>query len=117
MTVGAGYTQSSEFLLTSTLNGQYYKEYWGEGSRRARNTARYGQGDTMTFEEGVDGYVSYAGSLADNVAVTRAKIIATMINCGATDLATFRRDATAVLVSERSFEQNTAEVLVRDTGE
>lgn len=100
-----------------TLNGQHYKEYWGEGSRRARNTTRYGQDDTMTFEEGVDGYVSYAGSLADNVAVTRAKIIATMISCGATNLATFRRDATAVLVSERSWEQNTAEVLIRDTGE
>jgi IMP dehydrogenase len=99
------------------VRGQHYKEYWGEGSRRARNTARYGHTDTIAFEEGVDGYVPYAGSLTDNVAATRAKLTSTMISCGATTLRSFHRGARAVLVSERSFEQNTAEVVVKDSGE
>jgi IMP dehydrogenase len=97
------------------LDGQHYKEYWGEGSRRARNAARYGQRDMLPFEEGVDGYVPYAGSLADNITATRAKITATMISCGATTLRRFHREAIAVQVSERSYEQNTADVVVRGT--
>ena len=43
------------------VDGQFFKEYWGEGSQRARNWARYDQGgDKLVFEEGVDGYVPYA---------------------------------------------------------
>jgi IMP dehydrogenase len=103
------------------IEGQYYKEYWGEGSRRAQNAARYGQGDRITFEEGVDGFVPYAGSLYDNVDLTRAKLTATMISCGATTLRQFHEGAQLVQVSERSYEQNTAEVKVRrrtlDAGE
>ncbi|MGW5679850.1 IMP dehydrogenase [Streptomyces sp. NPDC003860] len=101
------------------LGGQYFKEYWGEGSRRAQNAARYGQSDAITFEEGVDGYVPYAGSLYDQVALTRTKLGATMVSCGATDLSAFHEGARLVLVSERSYEQNSAEVRLRTpaTGE
>ena len=52
------------------INGTYVKEYWGEGSNRARNWQRYDLGGKakLSFEEGVDSYVTYAGSLHDNVA-------------------------------------------------
>ena len=67
------------------VNGTYMKEYWGEGSARARNWGRYDLGGkkSLSFEEGVDSYVPYAGSLKDNIAVTLLKIKSTMCNCGA----------------------------------
>ena len=68
-----------------SIGGTYYKEYWGEGSARARNWQRYDLGGDkkLSFEEGVDSYVPYAGSLKDNVAMTLAKVKSTMCNCGA----------------------------------
>ena len=67
------------------INGSYVKEYWGEGSNRARNWQRYDLGGStkLSFEEGVDSYVPYAGSLKDNVNQTLAKVRSTMCNCGA----------------------------------
>ena len=58
------------------INGQYMKEYWGEGSARARNWQRYDMGGDakLSFEEGVDSYVPYAGSLKDNVGLSLSKI-------------------------------------------
>ncbi len=46
------------------VNGTYMKEYWGEGSNRARNWQRYDLGGStkLSFEEGVDSYVPYAGT-------------------------------------------------------
>ncbi|MEV6851493.1 IMP dehydrogenase [Actinoplanes sp. NPDC051411] len=98
------------------VGGQFYKEYWGEGSARARNVSRYehGGGSKLAFEEGVDGYVPWAGSLYDNVDTTIAKIKATLISCGATTLPDFHDRAVLVPVSEQSFVQNTAEVQLRD---
>ncbi|CAM5274844.1 inosine 5-monophosphate dehydrogenase [Streptomyces spiroverticillatus] len=95
------------------IDGQWYKEYWGEGSQRAQNAARYGQGGRMVFEEGVDGFVPYAGSLYDNVERTRAKLTSTMISCGSTNLRDFHRDAVLVPVSAESFKQTGAEVQLR----
>jgi IMP dehydrogenase len=96
------------------LDGQLFKEYWGEGSQRARNVARYDQGENeLPFEEGVDGYVPYAGSLYPNVSGTTAKLRATMVSCGATTLPAFHRDAVLVQVSQQSFQQNGAEVRLR----
>lgn len=67
-------------------NGTFMKEYWGEGSNRARNWQRYDMGgeakNKLTFEEGVDSYIPYAGPLKDNVAITIAKVKSTMCNCG-----------------------------------
>jgi IMP dehydrogenase len=92
-------------------NGQFYKEYWGEGSQRARNWARYDQGGgRLVFEEGVDGLVPYAGSLFDNVSMTLAKLRSTMVSCGSTTLRKFHEDALLVPVSGQSFMQNSYEV-------
>jgi IMP dehydrogenase len=98
------------------VGGQFFKEYWGEGSARARNVSRYehGGGTRLTFEEGVDGYVPWAGSLYDNVATTIAKVKATMISCGATTIREFHERAVLVPVSQQSFLQNSAEIQVRD---
>lgn len=97
------------------VGGQLYKEYWGEGSARARNTTRYGQRETdLAFPEGVDGLVPFAGSLADNVAVTAAKLKATMVSCGAVTLREFHENAVLTVVSPASYAQNTAEVQLRD---
>jgi len=98
------------------VGGQFFKEYWGEGSNRARNVGRYEHSDSrhLVFEEGVDGYVPYAGSLYDNVATTIAKLKATMISCGSTTLRAFHDNAVLVPVSHQSYLQNTAEVQLRD---
>ena len=86
------------------VNGQYVKEYWGEGSNRARNWQRYDLGGktTLSFEEGVDSYVTYAGSLRDNVAKSLYKVKSTMCNCGVTSIADLQRDAKITLVSATS---------------
>ncbi len=101
------------------LNGQFFKEYWGEGSQRARSWTRYDQGgggggNDLVFGEGVDGYVPYAGSLYDNVALTLAKLKSTMVSCGSTNLREFHESAVLVPVSQQSYAQNTYEVEVRD---
>ena len=86
------------------VNGTYVKEYWGEGSNRARNWQRYdlGGAETLSFEEGVDSYVTYAGPLHDNVQLTLYKVKSTMCNCGVTNLADLQRNAKLTLVSATS---------------
>ena len=86
------------------VNGQYMKEYWGEGSNRARNWQRYDLGgkNGLAFEEGVDSYVTYAGPLKDNVAKSLYKVKSTMCNCGVTDIPSLQREAKLTLVSAPS---------------
>ena len=86
------------------INGTYYKEYWGEGSNRARNWQRYDLGGDarLKFEEGVDSYVPYAGSLKENVSVTLAKVKSTMCNCGALSISELQKNAKLTLVSSTS---------------
>ena len=86
------------------VNGQYVKEYWGEGSNRARNWQRYdlgGKGSLM-FEEGVDSYVVYAGPLHDNVAKSLYKVKSTMCNCGAVSIEELQQKARLTVVSATS---------------
>ena len=86
------------------VNGSYVKEYWGEGSNRARNWQRYDLGGKakLNFEEGVDSYVTYAGSLHDNVAKSLYKVRSTMCNVGVTSIPELQRDAKLTLVSSVS---------------
>ena len=100
------------------INGSYVKEYWGEGSNRARNWQRYDLGGQkkMAFEEGVDSYVPYAGSLRDNVSTTTSKIIHTMCNCGALTIPELQEKAKITLVSPASLREGGAhDVVVRNT--
>ena len=86
------------------VNGQYMKEYWGEGSNRARNWQRYdlGGGTGLAFEEGVDSYVTYAGPLKENVAKSLYKVKSTMCNCGVTSIPALQKNAKLTLVSATS---------------
>ena len=86
------------------VNGQYMKEYWGEGSNRARNWQRYdlGGGTGLAFEEGVDSYVTYAGPLKENVAKSLYKVKSTMCNCGVTTIPDLQKNAKLTLVSATS---------------
>ncbi len=92
------------------INGNYVKEYWGEGSARARNWQRYKEGGEakMQFEEGVDVYVPYAGKLKDNLDVSLAKIKATMCSCGARTIAELQKNSKIVEVSLGSIRENGA---------
>lgn len=100
------------------IGGSYMKEYWGEGSARARNWQRYDLGGAakLSFEEGVDSYVPYAGALADGMATTLAKIRSTMCNCGALTIPELREKAKLTLVSSVSIVEGGAhDVLLKDS--
>lgn len=100
------------------INGNYVKEYWGEGSNRARNWQRYDLGGEkkMAFEEGVDSYVPYAGSLHDNVNLTLSKIRHTMCNCGALTIPELQQKAKLTLVSPASIAEGSShDVVVKNT--
>ena len=86
------------------VNGQYVKEYWGEGSNRARNWQRYDLGgkSSLAFEEGVDSYVTYAGPLHDNLAKSLYKVKSTMCNCGVLTIPDLQREAKLTVVSSTS---------------
>ena len=99
------------------VNGSYMKEYWGEGSSRARNWQRYDLGgdSKLSFEEGVDSYVPYAGSMHQGLRTTLSKIRSTMCNCGALTLPQLRARAKLTLVSSVSIVEGGAhDVLLKD---
>lgn len=101
-----------------SINGNYMKEYWGEGSARARNWQRYDLGGEkkLSFVEGVDSYVPYAGPLKDNVALTVLKIKSTMCNCGALTLDEFKEKARLTIVSPTSIVEGGAhDVVLKDS--
>ena len=92
------------------MGNGYVKEYWGEGSNRARNWQRYDMGGDkkLSFEEGVDSYIPYAGSLKDNLAMTCMKIKSTMCNCGAISIKELHEKARLTLVSDVSIQEGSA---------
>ena len=104
------------------VNGSYVKEYWGEGSNRARNWQRYDDGTEnengrMTFEEGVDSYVPYAGKLKDNLDVSMAKVKATMCACGALTIDELQDKARLVVVSSTSLVEGGAHDVIQKDSE
>jgi IMP dehydrogenase len=101
-----------------TVGNNYVKEYWAEGSNRARNWQRYDTGgkQTLVFEEGVDSYVPYAGSLRSNLDKTLSKIKSTMCNCGVKSLEELKKNARITLVSATSLVEGGAhDVILKDT--
>lgn len=100
------------------INGNYVKEYWGEGSNRARNWQRYDLGGDgkLSFEEGVDSYVPYAGSLKDNVTLSLNKVKSTMCNCGVLSIEELQNDTKLTLVSATSIVEGGAhDVILKET--
>ena len=117
--LGRYFSRFDESPTTKVLiGGSYMKEYWGEGSARARNWQRYDMGGAkkLSFEEGVDSYVPYAGSLADGMATTLSKVRSTMCNCGALTIEELRDKAKLTLVSSVSIVEGGAhDVLLKDS--
>lgn len=101
------------------VSGNYVKEYWGEGSNRARNWQRYDDGSNggkMSFEEGVDSYVPYAGKLKDNLETSMAKIKSTMCSCGASSIKELQEKARLIVVSSTSIVEGGAhDVIQKDS--
>ena len=97
------------------INGNYVKEYWGEGSNRARTWQRYDLGGAtkLSFEEGVDSYVPYAGPLKENVSKTLSKVRSTMCNCGALSIKELQQKAKITLVSATSIVEGGAHDVIR----
>ena len=98
------------------IGGNYVKEYWGEGSNRARNWQRYDMGGeaALKFEEGMDSYVPYAGSLKSNLDLTLGKMKSTMCSCGVTNLKQLKEEGKITLVSATSIVEGGAhDVIVK----
>ena len=95
------------------IGGNFVKEYWGEGSNRARNWQRYdSENEKLEFEEGVDSYIPYAGSMRDNLELSVLKIKSTMCNCGALSLRQLREKARITLVSSTSIVEGGAHDII-----
>jgi IMP dehydrogenase len=92
------------------IGGNFVKEYWGEGSNRARNWQRYQDGEDAThgFEEGVDGYVPYAGALKDSLDLSLEKVRSTMVSCGAGSIPELQARARITLASAVSIREGGA---------
>ena len=107
--LGRYFARFDESPSKKIVEGNHYvKEYWGEGTNRAQNWERYDLGDgknALIFEEGVDGYVPYAGKLKDNLEITLAKIRATLSACGASTIKDFQSKARLTVVSSRTIEE------------
>jgi len=97
------------------VGGNYVIEYWGEGSNRARNWQRYdmGNSNSLTFEEGVDSYVPYAGKLKDNLKITLGKVKSTMCSCGAITIPELKSKAKITLVSSTSIIEGGAHDIIQ----
>jgi IMP dehydrogenase len=99
------------------VGGNFVKEYWGEGSNRARNWQRYHEGGQggLGFEEGVDGYVPYAGKLKDNLDISLDKIRSAMVSCGAATIPELQSRARITLASMVSIREGSAhDILLKE---
>lgn len=100
------------------VGNNFVKEFWGEGSNRARNWQRYDSGgkQSLVFEEGVDSYVPYAGTLKENLDKTISKIKSTMCNCGSLSIEELQQTARITLVSATSLVEGGAhDVMLKDS--
>ena len=102
-----------------TIGNRIVKEYWGEGSNRAKNWQRYDMGGSaaLKFEEGVDSYVPYAGKMKDNLNQTLGKIISTMCSCGSLTIPELQEKAKITMVSSTSIIEGGAhDVILKEQG-
>jgi IMP dehydrogenase len=77
----ARFTESPGQAIRNTA-GELVKEYWMEGSLRARNHRRYAQLPELFFEEGIVGHVPHAGSIYDKLPVIVQMVRAALATTG-----------------------------------
>ncbi|MEE2657512.1 MAG: IMP dehydrogenase [Candidatus Latescibacterota bacterium] len=77
----ARYTESAGNLMRNAA-GEIVKEYWMEGSSKARNHRRYAQLKTLFFEEGISGYVPHLGSIFEKLPVVLQILRSTLATAG-----------------------------------
>ena len=96
------------------INNQIVKEHWGEGTVRSANWQRYSDNGkpTIVFEEGVDSFVPYVGSMENNLNKTLTKLKSTMINCGSKNIPEFHNKALLTVVSASSIVEGGAHDLI-----
>ncbi len=82
-----------------TIEGKPAKEYWMEGSMRGHNLRRYEQTRSTFFEEGIDGFVPYVGSIYDFLPLSRKRLEATFSSTGASTIDEFHKLAVLELQS------------------
>jgi IMP dehydrogenase len=81
----ARYTESPGELVR-THGGEAWKEYWMEGSERARNARRYAHTASHFFPEGIDGFVPHAGSVYDGLPSLLLRVKAALVTAGCADI-------------------------------
>jgi len=77
----ARYTESAGNLVRNAA-GEIVKEYWMEGSAKARNFRRYAQVKDVFFEEGITGYVPHLGSVYEKLPIVLQILSATLATSG-----------------------------------
>ena len=77
----ARYTESEGNLVRNAA-GEIVKEYWMEGSTKARNFRRYAQAKEFFFEEGITGYVPHMGSVYEKLPIILQILGATLATTG-----------------------------------
>ena len=77
----ARYTEGAGNMVRND-GGEIVKEYWMEGSAKARNHRRYAQLKNLFFEEGITGYVPHLGSIYDKLPIVLQVLRASMATAG-----------------------------------
>ncbi len=94
----AGFDESPTKVIER--GGNKFKPYWGEGSNKAKNWQRYNKSVSKFIEEGVEGYVPYAGRLEDGIKKTLMTMISAMNNVGAATIKELHKLAHLEYISE-----------------
>ncbi len=97
----ARFAESPGRVVRAT-GGDYVKEYWMEGSRRAHNNRRYQSDSAGFFEEGIEGWVPYAGSVYDGLPQLATRLRASLATCGCRNIEQLHQEAVLEVQSESS---------------
>ena len=104
--VFAGCSESPGRLVS--MEGRYYKEYYGMGSAKARKKRfvidRYSQ-PSKAINEGVEGWVPYRGPVADIIREYIGGLKAAMGYIGAANISEMWEKAKLAMVTERGYQE------------
>lgn len=90
-------------------DGYSYKEYWMEGSNKAKNLRRYHQTSHTFFEEGVSGFVPHEGTIFEKVPLAMQKLKSTFSTCGCESIAALHKRAQLEQLSPAAITQSSVQ--------